>query len=149
MSKNQWVIHVKAYQAEHPGMSYKDAMAKAKSSYKPKSEGCKMVHHGKGLDTIVEAGLDASSNTDELLELADKGLSFTKGVLENDTRIRRVEKRQDRRDTRAKARQERRSQVKGAKADKKTAKISRKTNKIARKEELKDAKHQKKLSRYQ
>eukprot|EP00732_Lithocolla_globosa_P000086 Lithocolla_globosa_v1_NODE_15_length_10543_cov_26.361651.p7 type:complete len:148 gc:universal NODE_15_length_10543_cov_26.361651:7932-7489(-) len=145
MVGNTWIIHVKAYQSSHPGMSYREAMKSAKSTYKPVRGGCKMVGHG--LDTLVEAGLDASSNTDELLQLADKGLSFTKGVLEDDTRIRRVEKRQDRRDTRAKDRQARRSKVKTAKSDKKVAKISRKTKAIERKQEIKDAKHERKLNR--
>ena len=31
---NAWVAHVKAYQAEHRGMSYKEAMSKAKETYR-------------------------------------------------------------------------------------------------------------------
>jgi len=31
---NAWVAHVKAYQAEHRGMSYKEAMTKAKETYR-------------------------------------------------------------------------------------------------------------------
>jgi hypothetical protein len=31
---NAWVAHVKAYQAEHRGMSYKEAMSRAKETYR-------------------------------------------------------------------------------------------------------------------
>jgi hypothetical protein len=32
---NKWIIHVKDYRAAHPGMSYKDALSNARSSYHP------------------------------------------------------------------------------------------------------------------
>jgi len=31
---NPWVAHVKAYQSEHRGMSYKEAMSRAKETYR-------------------------------------------------------------------------------------------------------------------
>ena len=31
---NPWLVHLKAFRASHPGMSYKDAMSKAKLTYK-------------------------------------------------------------------------------------------------------------------
>ena len=31
---NPWVAHVKAFQAEHRGMSYKEAMSRAKETYR-------------------------------------------------------------------------------------------------------------------
>ena len=31
-----WIAHVKAYRAAHPGMSYKDAMIRSRTSYSKK-----------------------------------------------------------------------------------------------------------------
>ena len=39
---SRWIAHVKAYRAKHPGMSYKDALKGAKSSYK-KGSGLKLA----------------------------------------------------------------------------------------------------------
>ena len=32
-STNPWILHVKQYQQDHPGLSYKEAMKKARASY--------------------------------------------------------------------------------------------------------------------
>eukprot|EP00732_Lithocolla_globosa_P002646 Lithocolla_globosa_v1_NODE_1804_length_2322_cov_72.594177.p2 type:complete len:150 gc:universal NODE_1804_length_2322_cov_72.594177:1317-868(-) len=146
---NQWVTFVKQYQEDH-NLSYRDALAKAGGPYREKY-GVKTPRtgrqKGKGLDDAIEAVADASTGNDELLELADKGLSFTKGVLEDDTRIRRVEKRQDRRNTRATRRQNRRQESKDIKQDRKNEKQQLKTDKTRQKREVREAKHKRKLSK--
>eukprot|EP00732_Lithocolla_globosa_P007351 Lithocolla_globosa_v1_NODE_9270_length_726_cov_243.643815.p1 type:complete len:145 gc:universal NODE_9270_length_726_cov_243.643815:190-624(+) len=139
---NPWIKHVKDYQAEHPGMSYRDAMSKARSSYKPLKKGCGDI----GTD-LVGSVLDSTSNADELLELADKGISFTEGILDSDQRRNRVDKRIERRDKRATHRQERRQNAKDVKQDRKNEKQKLKTDKITHKRQVKQAKHERKISK--
>eukprot|EP00732_Lithocolla_globosa_P000110 Lithocolla_globosa_v1_NODE_20_length_9637_cov_33.687643.p7 type:complete len:186 gc:universal NODE_20_length_9637_cov_33.687643:7236-6679(-) len=137
---NAWIIHVKSVQANNPGMSYKQAMVKAKDSYKKQK--------GKGVEDIVDSIGASTSNNDDYLKALDKGLTFTQGILDSDARNKRVTERSSRRDTRAKARQERRSSIQKAKADNKVAVQERKKAAIERKNEIKEAKHQKKLKKF-
>lgn len=43
---NKWIQHVKDYAKQH-GLSYKDAMSQAKSSYKPSAVVAKKKNHAK------------------------------------------------------------------------------------------------------
>ena len=35
---NKWILHVQKYRSKHPKLSYKEALIKAKKSYKPKKK---------------------------------------------------------------------------------------------------------------
>ena len=52
MSSNPWISHVQKYAKKHD-ITYKEAMSKAKSSYKPKNRPKK----GKGVKELCEAGI--------------------------------------------------------------------------------------------
>lgn len=159
---SQWILHVKKYQSDHPGMSYKDSMSKARLTYKPvkkqggrKIQTTKPVKKQKGGSSddnfdevgVIDSIVGATSQGDELLDAAKLGLDFTSSVLTDPTRVRRVEKRQDRRDTRAKRRQSRRQEAKDIKQDRKNEKQELKTDKIRHKREIKEKKHQRRLDR--
>ena len=144
MANNPWISHVQKYAKDH-GIKYGEAMKKAKSSYKPVAKPKKQKGKGDIIDGLTD-------NSDKKLEFVDKNidkaLSFTNDILNNDTRIRRVEKRQDARDERRQGQIDRQNDRKDAINDKKVAKSSRKTAAISRSEQLKDAKFQKKLNKY-
>eukprot|EP00732_Lithocolla_globosa_P000129 Lithocolla_globosa_v1_NODE_24_length_9285_cov_66.491832.p8 type:complete len:152 gc:universal NODE_24_length_9285_cov_66.491832:3355-3810(+) len=136
---SQCIQHVLAYQAEH-NVSYKEALKGASKTYKKKQQ-------GKGLSDAISSVADAASADDELIEVLDKGLDFTTGILDSDQRKSRVDKRIDRRDSRATHRQERRQEAKDVKQDRKNEKQKLKKDKITHKREVKQAKHDRKLDR--
>ena len=60
---NKWITHVQKYQANHPGMSYKEAMQKAKPSYTRQGGSAALIAQsiGKAADAsskILTGGLD-------------------------------------------------------------------------------------------
>ena len=147
---NPWLIHVKEYRQEHPNLSYKQVLSKAKDTYKPVVK--KVKGRGDDLSQTADA-ISSLSSTNSKLKFADKqidkGLDFTKDILADETRIRRVKLRQDDRDKRRDLAIARQNELKKAVTERQIARTSRKTSDIKRKEEILDAKHARALKRYE
>lgn len=116
----------------------------------PMPNGTKMIQGQDALGHNMSAIAKSGGAIDPVLALkaAEKGLDFTSSVLKDDTRVRRVEMRQDGRDDRRTGNINRQNERKDSVNRKKVAKQDRKTSNIDRKEAIKDAKHQRRLNKY-
>lgn len=73
VAKSGYIAHVKKYWKAHPNLTWKQAMIKAKTSYKPKSSG---VRRGRG----TRAGAMAGSNFRQKASRINKNLKEKKAI---------------------------------------------------------------------
>lgn len=60
---NKWLVHLKAYHAKHPKLTYKEAMIAAKTSYAGKQKGTGVYgQEAEAAASIVKTAGDVSNN---------------------------------------------------------------------------------------
>jgi len=81
VAKSGYIAHVKKYWKAHPNLTWKEAMVKARTSYKPKSKsGSKSVKRGRGTRAGAMAGAMAGASFREKASKVNKTLRDKKAI---------------------------------------------------------------------